>query len=396
MFFPSATVVSAMVLSFTGASFDSSPAPTSMLVPAHAKVEPATWLAAGLWAPKKAGKPRPARKSDADYEESEEELLRSPSAPAPAKSEKAPASRRRKPIIMEDGQDEEEGDEEEDDDEDGARVVKKRKRVVEEEDDDAEDVIPSLPPILPRLINVELGTSVQKRSFSYDQPNMQGDSSFRVGYQIGLEAYPLLTLPNGWFRTLGIGGSYAKAYGDAITQGMSGMFSGYPVNQGRWGFDVRYAIPAGERVVLIPSLGYGSMSADLERPAPQSPSSCLTTEMAPCFADIKTSYVSADFHIRVAATETLGLSLSGGYLVGLGVASGMDQISAQAPAEMKGFHVEAGARLMIKDWFAVYAAVPFRRYSFSFGAPAAGTTIMYRAAGDTYVGATVGVALFTY
>ena len=65
MFFPSATVVSAMVLSFTGASFESSPAPTAAL--AHAKVEPATRLAAGLWAPKKVSKPRPGRKSDADY-----------------------------------------------------------------------------------------------------------------------------------------------------------------------------------------------------------------------------------------------------------------------------------------------------------------------------------------
>ncbi len=396
MFFPSATVVSAMVLSFTGASFESSPAPTAAL--AHAKVEPATRLAAGLWAPKKPGKPRPARKSDADYEQSEEELLRSPSAPAPAKTEKAPASRRRKPIMMEDGQEEEddEAQGEDDDDEDGAKVVKKRKRVVEEEDDDVEDVIPSLPPILPRLINFELGTSMQKRSFSYDLPTMQGDSSFRIGYQIGLEAYPLMTQPNGWFRTLGIGGSYAKENGDAITQGMSGMFTGYPVSQGRWGFDARYAIPVGEHVVLIPALGYGNMSADLKRMSPLAPSSCLTAETAPCFADIKTSYVSADFHIRVAATEALAVSLSGGYLIGLGVAGGMDQISAQAPAEMKGFHVEAGARFMIKDWFAVYAAVPFRRYSFTFGAPSAGTTIMYRAAADTYVGATAGIALFTY
>ena len=126
---------------------------------------------------------------------------------------------------------------------------------MEEEDDDVEDVIPSLPPILPRLINFELGTSVQKRSFSYDLPTMQGDSSFRIGYQIGLEAYPMMTQPNGWYRTLGIGGSYAKEYGDAITQGMSGMFTGYPVNQGRWGFDARYAIPVGEHVVLIPALG---------------------------------------------------------------------------------------------------------------------------------------------
>jgi hypothetical protein len=394
MFFPSVTVVSAMVLSFASASSDAPPASASKTAPAHAKLAAATKLAAGLWAPKKTTKPRP-RKSDADYEQTEEELLRSPSAPAP-KAEKAPASRRRKPIIMDDNQDEESDEAEEDDDEDGAKVVKKRKRVVEEEDDETEDVIPSLQPILPRLFNFELGTSMQKRSFSYDLPTMQGDNSFRFGYEIGLEAYPMLALPNGWFRTLGLGGSYAKEYGDAITEGMSGMFTGYPVSQGRWGLDVRYAIPVGERVVLMPAVGYGNMSADLKRMSPLSPSSCLTAETAPCFADIKTSYVSADFHIRVAASETLGLSLSGGYLAGLGVGSGMDQISAQAPATMKGFHVEAGVRFLIKDWFAVYASVPFRRYSFTFGPPPSGTTIMYRAAGDTYVGATAGVALFTY
>ena len=212
-------------------------------------------MAAGLWAPKKATKPRP-RKSDSDYEESEEELLRSPSAPAP-KAEKPPAPRKRKPIIMEEGEEEEDEDGEDGDDEDSPKVVKKRKRIVEEEEDDVEEVIPSLQPILPRLIDFELGTSMLKRSFAYDQPNMQGDNSFRFGYQIALEAYPMLNLPNGWFRTLGIGASYAKEYGDAITEGMSGMFTGYPVNQGRWGFDARYAIPVGERVVLIPALGYG-------------------------------------------------------------------------------------------------------------------------------------------
>jgi hypothetical protein len=250
--------------------------------------------------------------------------------------------------------------------------------------------------ILPRIVNVELGTSMQKRGFSYDLPTMQGDSSIRIGYQIALEAYPMVTQPNGWFRTLGIGASYAKEYGNAITEATSGMFTGYPVSQGRWGFDVRYAIPVGERVVLMPALGYGSMSADLKRGSPVAPSSCLTAETSPCFGDIKASHLSADFHIRVAATQTFGLSLSGGYLAGLGVANGTDQITAQAPATMSGFHVEAGARLLIKDWFAVYAGVPFRRYSFAFGAPAMGTTIMYRSAADSYLGVNVGVAIFTY
>ena len=48
---------------------------------------------------------------------------------------------------------------------------------MEEEEDETEDVIPSLQPILPRVINFELGTSVQKRSFSYDLPTMQGTTA---------------------------------------------------------------------------------------------------------------------------------------------------------------------------------------------------------------------------
>ena len=93
----------------------------------------------------------------------------------------------------------------------------------------------------------------------------------------------------------------------------------------------------------MPALGYGNMSADLKRMSPLSPSSCLTAETAPCFADIKTSYVSADFHVRVAASEALGLSLSGGVPARPRRRQRIDRISAQAPAEMKGFHVEAGA-----------------------------------------------------
>jgi hypothetical protein len=384
MLFPSATVVWAMVVSFTGTTPLEAP-PTFP----HHKVEAASKLAAGLWAPKKKTKPRPAGKADDDDDSAEEELLRSRNAPA----QTTPTSRRRKPIMMDESAEEEEGEEEEDEEK---PVVKKRKRVVEEEEEEVEDVIPSLQSVLPRIFNFELGTGVVKRSFAYDQPTMQGDNSFRIGYQIGLEAYPLLVLPNGWIRTLGIGGSYAKEYGDAITESMTGMFTGYAVNQGRWGFDLRYAIPAGERVVLIPALGYGNMSVDLKRMSPLAPSSCLTAEMAPCFADIKSSYVSADFHIRVAASQMFALSLSGGYLLGLGVGSGMDQITAQAPAEMKGFHVEAGARFLINNWFAVYAGIPFRRHTFTFGAPPMGTTIMYRSADDTYYGFNAGVAVFTY
>ena len=49
----------------------------------------------------------------------------------------------------------------------------------------------------------------------------------------------------------------------------------------------------------------------------------------------------------------VALSLSGGYILGLGVSRGMDQITDQAPASMKGFHVDAGATMLLGDRFAL-------------------------------------------
>jgi hypothetical protein len=112
-------------------------------------------------------------------------------------------------------------------------------------------------------------------------------------------------------------------------------------------------------------------------------------------ADAAPSYLTLDLHIRVAVSPILAFSLVGGYLAGLGVASGDGQLSSsEATAKMQGFHVDVGARLLIKDWFAVEAQVPYRRYAYAL-TPVANSSATYHAAVDSYYGLVAGVALLS-
>src|SRR4029077_13525321 len=194
-------------------------------------------------------------------------------------------------------------------------------------------------------------------------------------------------------RKLGLGVSYERTSGTAsIYQMADGSTVSYPVSQGSFGLDVRYAFPIGPRVVLIPALGYGKASADLSRRTPVVPSMCIATNAQPCFADAKPSYISIDMHLRVAAPPGLSLSLVGGYLLGLSVADGMDQISAEGTAKVQGFHADVGASFLVRDWFALAATVPIRYYGYAL-TPTAGGTATYRAASDLTYGLVAGVAL---
>jgi hypothetical protein len=95
--------------------------------------------------------------------------------------------------------------------------------------------------------------------------------------------------------------------------------------------------------------------------------------------------------MRLGVTPQFALSLVGGYLLGLGVTKGPHQITAEASASMRGFHVDAGAMFLIKDWLAVQAVIPFRRYSFAFD----GMGLAYKSAADMYYGVMGGLAVFT-
>jgi hypothetical protein len=147
-------------------------------------------------------------------------------------------------------------------------------------------------------------------------------------------------------------------------------------------------------VIVMPSVGYGRIGTDLVRMTPAMPSACTSTTPDPCFGDIKASYISADLHLRIGLTPALALSLVGGYLQGLGVANGPDQITAEAKASMSGFHVDLGATMLIGEYFAVSAAIPVRRYSFSFDAPMGGA-FTARSASEMYYGVLAGFAVFT-
>ena len=383
MFFVSATVAAALVLNVANTPLATGTARRGVTTPKRIE------LAAGLWAPPKKSKPKPAKD---DGEAQEEDLLkpRKPAGDAGAK----PAKRR--PIKMDDsaeeGDDSEEGDDE-DDDEDKPKVVKKRKRVVEEEQD-VEEPIALQPSVIPHMVNFELGPTVLGRSFGYNVTTEQGDHGLRYGYQFGLESFPFVSQMSGWYRTLGIGAYYEKEYGNATRTQASGMFTGYPVNHGRWGFDARYGIPAGEWVVIMPAVGYSRTSVDLERAMPVMPSACMTSTADPCFGDIKSQYLSMDLHIRVGVTPRLALSLVGGYLLGLGVSKGADQITAEASASTNGFHIDAGATMLIGDYFAVTAAVPFRRYAYAFS-PMSGAAFSAKSAVDVYYGLIAGFAVMT-
>jgi hypothetical protein len=387
MFFPSATTVAAIVLSLVGGSPLEARA-TANAAAAAAPARASIKVAAGLWAPKKAAKPRPAR----DDSEREEELLK-PRAPTGGETTARPTKRR--PIKMDDSVEEEEEEEgEEEEDEDRPKVVKKRKRVVEE-DQDVEEPLESQPSVIPRLVNVGLGGALVRRSFAYNEAARQGDKGFRAGYALVLESYPFVTQPSGAYRTLGVGAYYEAQYGDAIYESaMTGMFNGYGFKQSRWGFDVRWGIPIGQWVVIMPAVGYGRASADLQRSdQPVVPSMCGATDTMVCFADITAAYLSADLHLRVGVTPTFALSLAGGYLAGLGVAQGMDQITSEGNASMNGFHVDVGGMMLINDYLAVQATVPIRRYGYAYGAPAGART--YQGATDMYYGLIAGIAVMT-
>ena len=106
-------------------------------------------------------------------------------------------------------------------------------------------------------------------------------------------------------------------------------------------------------------------------------------------------YNASDLHIRVGLSPTFAMSLSGGYLLGIAVGKGMDQITAEVPGgSMKGFHVDLGASVLIADWLAVQATVPVRRYSIALDAPM-GAAFMYRGATDMYYGLIAGIAVMT-
>jgi hypothetical protein len=379
MVLDSATIVLITILGAAGSP--SVPAPSGALTAPLYAAKP-------LWAPKKSPKAAPA-------DESEEELLK-PKAPRPT-----PASHtaKRPRIKMDESAEEEEEEEGEEEEEEDRPVVTKKvkKRYVEEEEEDEPDPLLSLFPVLPRKVSFGMGAVALRRSFAYNAVS-QGETEFpRFGYQFNLESFPLLSMGSA-VRFLGLGVWYSKQMGNAgVTQTDNSTVS-YPISHGGWGFDARYAIPIGERVVLVPALGYGKSTVKLEStraPDVATPTLCSLTTTRPCFGDVDASHLSVDMHIRVALSSIFGISLSGGYWQGLSVARGNGTIAAEAEASLKGFHVELGGNMLINNYFALQASIPYQSYGYSFTAAPGGTAPLYSSAKDNYYGIIAGFAVMT-
>jgi hypothetical protein len=405
----SASVVAALVLSLIGASpFE----PRGVFRAASAAAAAPMRLAAAtkLWAPKKS-KPKSDDDDDSDTSKKEDEVLKPRTSPPPPSRSATPASSRsskpaaapraRRPIKMDpdaaaEDADEDSGDD--DDDEDQPKVVKRRKKAAEEEEeeDEEEDVpLPSLPVIRPRLVSFETGVAAIGRSFHYNTP-LQRDHAFpRMGYALSLEAFPLLRAPPGFYRHLGLGVTFERQSGSIdLVQAGNGSTSSYGLTQSRWGIDLRYFFAIGPHVVLVPAVGYGQSDADDAIPTAMAPmpSGCLVTNALPCVADANPAYLTVDFHLRVAATPALSLSLVPGYMLGVGVGKGAGQISsAEATASVQGFHVDVGASFLLKDWLALQATIPIREYMYTLTPTMTAAT--YRSANDLYYGLLAGVAV---
>jgi hypothetical protein len=198
----------------------------------------------------------------------------------------------------------------------------------------------------------------------------------------------------GWFKRLGFGGSYAVEVGSAaLKNAATGASLSYQVKQQRWSFDLRYAILAGARVVILPALGFGNNSFDLKRTMAPSPMMCNSTATEPCLTDVGATQLVADLHIRIAATDTFGFSVAGGYYMGVGAPAGNWTQNNERVAKMSGYHAEVGANILLSDWLAVRGSLPFVHYGYAFSG--GNGTGVYTSASETYYGLNIGAIIFT-
>ncbi len=341
--------------------------------------------------PASSGTTNKVRGNGLDETEDDKPPSRQPT-PAPVPRRRAPASE--DTAAQEDAA----GDEEEEPDEPRSRRVTSKRRLSkdEEEEDEGDDVataIASRPAVLPRLISFGLGGGAFGRIFSFNTP-LQKESTFpRPGFAASLESYPLIRTDNGWLRTLGIGADLAMEFGSAaLQQSGGGPTVSFPVTERRYAFDVRYAVTAGDRVVIVPAIGLGNSTFDLKTNMPIPPSSCsdaMTTQ--PCIPGVQVTYLVADLHLRVAAADDIALSLSAGYLLGLAVGRSRGQLGSEKSPVMSGLHFELGGSWMLNDWLAFRLAIPYIRHGFTFS----GGTATYTSATETYFGGTVSALIFT-
>jgi len=244
--------------------------------------------------------------------------------------------------------------------------------------------------IAPHTVAFALGTSVMSRTFSFNAP-LQGDAGApRAGIAAALEAFPLLSLDNVRLGRIGIGASFETEIGNAgIGQPDNGTLI-YPFTETRWGIDLRYAIPIGARFLLLPRLGYGHVSYDLERRNQPAPSLCATTSTQVCLPDVQLSHLIAALDARLALTPSVGLSLALEYLPGFGLGNGAGQLGSESDAAVQGVAGTLAASWQLLDWLALRASLPLTHYSYTFNR----RPLAYTSASETYYGLVVGATVF--
>ena len=244
--------------------------------------------------------------------------------------------------------------------------------------------------VAPHVIAFALGTELISRSFHFNAP-LQGDAGApRAGIAAALEAFPLLSLDNVRLGRIGVGASFATEIGNAgIGQADNGTLI-YPFTETRWGFDVRYAIPLAERFLLLPRLGYGHVTYDLERRNQPAPSLCATTSTQVCLPDVQFSHLTLGLDARLALAPSVGLSLGLEYLPGFGLARGAGQLGSESDASVQGMAGTLAANWQLLNWLALRASLPLTHYSYSFSR----RPLAYTSASETYYGLVIGATVF--
>ena len=355
--------------------------PTPML-PASSATRPAVLAFAPLWQPpegrlRRGGRRRPLSPSHelpTASNKSTEALEKEVFGAEPSTTiRRAPA--RNNAAAAADDEADGEADDEDDDQPRGARGAK---------------AIADLPPVIaPHLVTFGLGTSLMGRSFRFDAP-LQPDSGFpREGLVAEVESFPLLHA-SGWYARLGAGASFSTEIGSTgVAQADGGTLS-YPVTERRWAFDFRYALPLGQRFLIVPLVGFGRSGYDLGRRAQPAPSTCAVASTQVCVPDVQLSHLTLGFDARLALRPTLALSLGAALLPGFGLGRGMGQLGAESGASALGVSIAAAVSWQLLDWLALRAALPVTRYGYDFSR----RPLAYTSASETYYGVVVGATVF--
>jgi hypothetical protein len=258
-------------------------------------------------------------------------------------------------------------------------------------DDDREDgETQSLAVIAPRLVSLGVGTSLIGRSFHFNAP-LQPESTFpRAGVALALESFPLRFMDN-WVAGFGVGVSFAKEIGSAGARQADGGTLSYPISEQRWGVDVRYAVPLGQRFLLVPLFGYGSSTYEVQRRNQVAPSTCAGNSTQVCLPDVQLSHLTLGFDARMALAPLLAISAGAAFLPGFGLGKGMGALGSEADAVTRGFSGEVAFTWQLIDWLALRAALPVTHYAHQFS----GRNLPYSSASETYYGAVVGATVFT-